>query len=92
MTENEKRKEGDDLMTCFVLPVSLLSLHIFRNSCFTKRYVEEVERKYLDADIAVEAEMEKIVNQVTSSDEDTDTATECSDHSDTESSDEECLC
>ena len=56
------------------------------------RHVEEVERKYLDADIAVEAEMEKIVIQVTSSDEDADTATECSDYSDTESSDEECLC
>ena len=39
------------------------------------RHVEEVERKYWDADIAVEAEMEKIVIQVTSSDEDTDTAT-----------------
>ena len=37
MPENEKRKEGDDLMTCFVIHVSLLSLHIFRNSCFTKR-------------------------------------------------------
>ena len=43
------------------------------------RHVEEVERKYWDAHIAVEAEMEKIVVQVTSSDEDTDTATECSD-------------
>ena len=131
MTENEKRKESDDLMTCFVIHVSLLSLYIFRNSCFTKRlvvyhpltnlsfaavgflliietliiilptkndwasscrHVEEVERKYWDADIAVEAEMEKIVIQVTSSDEDTDTATECSDYSDTESADEECLC
>ena len=41
MTENEKRKEGDDLMTCFVIHVSLLSLHIFfkKNSCFTKRLV-----------------------------------------------------
>ena len=39
MTENVKRKEGDDLMTCFVIHVSLLSLHIFRNSCFTKRLV-----------------------------------------------------
>ena len=29
MTENEKRKEGDYLMTCFVIHVSLLSLHIF---------------------------------------------------------------
>ena len=29
MTENEKQKEGDDLMTCFVIHVSLLSLHIF---------------------------------------------------------------
>ena len=56
------------------------------------RHVEEVERKYWDADIAVEAEMEKIVIQVTSSDKDTDTATECSDYSDTESADEECLC
>ena len=28
MTENEKRKEGDYLMTCFVIHVSLLSLHI----------------------------------------------------------------
>ena len=45
--------------------------------------MEEVERKYWDADIIVEAEMEKIVIQVTSSDEDTDTATECSDYSDT---------
>ena len=56
------------------------------------RHMEEVERKYWDADIAVEAEMEKIVIQVTSSDEDTDTATEYSDYSDTESADEECLC
>ena len=28
MTENEKRKEGNDLMTCFVIHVSLLPLHI----------------------------------------------------------------
>ena len=61
------------------------------------RHVAEVERKYLDADIAVEAEMEKIVIQVTSSDEDTntedtDTATECLDYSDTESAGGECLC
>ena len=54
--------------------------------------MEEVERKYWDADIAVEAEMEKIVIQVTSSDEDTDTPTECSDYFATESADEECLC
>ena len=40
MTENEKRKEGDYLMTCFVIHVSLLSLHFFfRNSCFTKKLV-----------------------------------------------------
>ena len=56
------------------------------------RHVDEVERKYWDADIEVEAEIEKIVIQVTSSDEDTDTATEFSDYSDTESADEECLC
>ena len=53
------------------------------------RHVEEVERKYWDADIAVEEKMEKIVIQVTSSDEDTDTATDCPD---TESADEDCLC
>ena len=52
------------------------------------RHVEEVERKYWDAGIAVEAEMEKIVIHVTSSDEDTDTASERSDYSDTESADE----
>ena len=56
------------------------------------RHVEEVERKYWDADIAVEAEMQKIVLQVTSSNEDTDTSTECLDFFDTESADEECLC
>ena len=54
--------------------------------------MEEVERKYWDVDIAVEGEMEKIVIQVTSSDEDTDTAAECSDYFDTELADEECLC
>ena len=53
------------------------------------RHLEEVERKDWDADIAVEEEMEKIVIQVTSSDEGTDTATDCSD---TESADEDCLC
>ena len=52
------------------------------------RHVEEVERKNWDADIAVEEEMAKIVIKVTSSDEDKDTATECSDYSDTESADE----
>ena len=75
------RKEGDDLMT--------VTEHYCASSC---RHVEEVERKYWDADIAVEGEMEKIVIQMTSSDEDTDTATESSDYSDTESADEECLC
>ena len=39
MTENEKGKEGDDLMICFVIHVGLLSLHIFSNICFTKRLV-----------------------------------------------------
>ena len=43
--------------------------------------MEEVERKYWGADIAVEAEMEKVVVQVTSSDEVTDTATECLNYS-----------
>ena len=52
------------------------------------RHVEELERKYWHADIAVEEDMEKIVIQVNSNDEDTDTARESSDYSDTESADE----
>ena len=69
--------------------IAAVTVDAWAASC---RHVEEVERKYWDADIAVEAEMKKIVIQVTSSDEDTDTATECSDYSDTESAGEECLC
>ena len=65
--------------------IAAVTQHDWVSSC---RHVEEVERKYWDADIAVEEEMEKIVIQVTSSDEDTDTTTECSDYSDTESADE----
>ena len=77
------------LLIIETLIIILPTKNDWASSC---RHVEEVERKYWDADIAVEAEMEKIVIQVTSSDEDTDTATECSDYSDTESADEECLC
>ena len=33
----QKRKEGDDLMTCFVIHVSLLSLHIFLKQLFYKK-------------------------------------------------------
>ena len=65
--------------------IAAVTEHDWVSSC---RHVEEVERKYWDGDIAVEEEMEKIVIQVTSSDEDTDTTTECSDYSDTESADE----
>ena len=91
MTENETRKEGYDLMTCFVIhdAIAAVTEDDAASSC---RQMEEVERKYWDADIAVEAEMEKIVIKVTSSDEDTDSATECSDYSDKESADKECLC
>ena len=39
MTENEKRLEGDYLMTCFVIHISLLSYTFFRNNCFTKKLV-----------------------------------------------------
>ena len=65
--------------------IAAVTEHDWVSSC---RHVEEVEMKYWDADIAVEEEMEKIVIHVTSSDEDTDTTTECSDYSDTESADE----
>ena len=52
------------------------------------RHVVGIEEKYWKSDIAIEEEIEKIVIQVTSSDEDTDTASECSDYSDTESANE----
>ena len=40
VTENEKRKEGDYLMICFVIHVSLLSSrNFFRNSSFTKKKI-----------------------------------------------------
>ena len=39
MTENEKRKEGDYLMTCFVIHVSLLSLHIFLETTVLQKLV-----------------------------------------------------
>ena len=40
MTENEKRKEGDYLMTCFVRHVNLLPYtFFFRNSCSTIKLV-----------------------------------------------------
>ena len=45
------------------------------------RHVVGIEEKYWKSDIAIEEELEKIVIQVTSSDEDTDTASECSDYS-----------
>ena len=37
MTENEKRKEGDYLMTCFVIHVSLLSYTFFEKQLFYKK-------------------------------------------------------
>ena len=37
MTENEKRKEGDYLMTCLAIHVSLLSLHIFLETAVLQR-------------------------------------------------------
>ena len=52
------------------------------------KHVEDVEKTYWQVDIAVEEEIGKIVIPVISSDEDTDTATECSEYSDTESADE----
>ena len=42
--------------------IAAVTEYDWASSC---RHVEEVERKYWDADIAVEAEMEKIVIQVT---------------------------
>ena len=39
MTENEKRKEGDDLIPCFVIHCKSTLYTFFRNSCFTNRLV-----------------------------------------------------
>ena len=44
-----------------------------------------MEEKYLANDVAVEEEMERLIVTVTSSDEDTDTAAETDDYSDTDS-------
>lgn len=53
------------------------------------RHVEEIEKKYWSLDIAVEAEVEKLEIMVTSSDEGTDTASECEDYSSTDTADEQ---
>lgn len=53
------------------------------------RHVEEIEKKYWSLDIAVEAEAEKLEIMVTSSDEGTDTASECEDYSSTDTADEQ---
>ena len=96
----ERRRLPDD-MFCNTCKSTLLT-HFFRNSSFTKKslsfttHLQNVSlasigfllMKHWDADIAVEEEMEKIVIQMTSSDEDTDTATECFAYSDKESADE----
>ena len=66
MAENEKRKEGDDLMKCFVI-------HVFSPYTF-------LETAVLQKGLSFTTDLQ------------TDTATECSDYSDTESADKECLC
>ena len=47
MTDYEKRKEGDDLMTCFVIHVSLLSLHIFLETAEVSSIMRELARRSL---------------------------------------------
>ena len=39
MTENEKRKEGDDLMTCFVIHKSTLLTQFLETAVLQKRLV-----------------------------------------------------
>ena len=48
-------------------------------------HVCSVEEKYWANDVAIEEEMERLIITVTSSDEDTDTASEIDDYSDTDS-------
>ena len=48
-------------------------------------HVCSVEEKYWANDVTVEKEMEKLIITVTSSDEDSDTASETDDYSDTDS-------
>ena len=51
-------------------------------------HVEKVEKSYWETNIAIEDEIEKFIIEVTSSDEDTDTASECTDYSDTDTAEE----
>ena len=87
MTENKKRKECDYLMACFVLHLSLLSLHMFfRNSCFTKKLVVYHPLTNLSlASVGFLLIIETLIIILATK---RSVATECSDYSDTESADE----
>ena len=54
------------------------------------RRVLAVEQSYWEKSIAVEEEIEKFIIEVTSSDEDTDSASECTDYLDTDTAEECC--
>ena len=53
-------------------------------------HVQKVEKELLGDDIAIEDVIEKFIIKVTSSNEDTDTASECTDYSDTDTAEENC--
>ena len=54
------------------------------------RHVHAVEQSYWEISIAVEEEIEKFIIEVTSSDEDTDSASECTSSLDTDTAEECC--
>ena len=50
--------------------------------------LRRLKKCYWETNIAIEDEIEKFIIEVTSSDEDTDTASECTDYSDTDTAEE----
>ena len=62
-----------DVLKLVPLAFTKVTADKWRSCC---KHVKDIEKKYWAMDIAVEAEMERLVITVCSSDEDTDTASE----------------
>ena len=75
ITKQQRKFLGSNLTGCFFF------IHFFN---FSRVGVCSVEEKCWANDVGIEEEMERLIITVTSSDEDTDTASETDDYSDTE--------
>ena len=58
------------------------------DSAACNRYVQAVEQSYWETSMTVDEEIEKFIIEVTSSDEDTDSASECTDYLDPDTAEE----